>query len=78
LFSNKNADLSYCDPRIAKWHGQFPRESAENWIRDNIPSHEAMCHIGRSVDCFVDQQAAVSRSGRIFSIRAEPAILRGN
>jgi hypothetical protein len=25
---------SACDPKIAKWHGQFPRESAESWITD--------------------------------------------
>jgi hypothetical protein len=25
---------SACDPKIAEWHGQFPQESAENWIRD--------------------------------------------
>ena len=26
---------SACDPKIAKWHGQFPREPAESWITDN-------------------------------------------
>jgi hypothetical protein len=25
---------SACDPKIAKWHGQFPRESAKGWITD--------------------------------------------
>jgi hypothetical protein len=25
---------SACDPKIAKWHDQFPRESAENWMTD--------------------------------------------
>ena len=25
---------SACDPSIAKWHGQFPRESSADWIRD--------------------------------------------
>src|SRR4029077_19590157 len=25
---------SGCDCNIGKWHGQFPRESAENWITD--------------------------------------------
>jgi len=25
---------SGCDCKIGKWHGQFPRESAENWITD--------------------------------------------
>jgi hypothetical protein len=25
---------SGCDCKIDKWHGQFPRESAENWITD--------------------------------------------
>ena len=25
---------SACDPRIDKWHGQFARESAQNWIQD--------------------------------------------
>jgi hypothetical protein len=25
---------SACDPKIARWHGQFPRERAENWVRD--------------------------------------------
>jgi hypothetical protein len=25
---------SACDPRIGKWHGQFPRESGKNWITD--------------------------------------------
>jgi hypothetical protein len=26
---------SACDPAIAKWHGHFPRASAEHWITDN-------------------------------------------
>jgi hypothetical protein len=25
---------SACDPRIGKWHNQFPRESARGWIAD--------------------------------------------
>jgi hypothetical protein len=25
---------SACDPKIAKWHGQFPQESAKGWITD--------------------------------------------
>jgi hypothetical protein len=25
---------SACDPSIEKWHGQFARESAQNWIHD--------------------------------------------
>ena len=25
---------SACDPKIAKWHGQFARESAEDWHCD--------------------------------------------
>jgi len=25
---------SACDPTIAKWHGQFPREPARDWISD--------------------------------------------
>jgi hypothetical protein len=25
---------SACDPRIGKWHSQFPRESARGWIAD--------------------------------------------
>ena len=25
---------SACDPKIAKWHGQFPQESAQDWIND--------------------------------------------
>jgi len=25
---------SGCDCKIGKWHGQFPRESAENWITE--------------------------------------------
>ena len=26
---------SACDPKIAKWHGQFPQEAAESWKTDN-------------------------------------------
>jgi hypothetical protein len=26
---------SACDPKIAKWHGQFRQESAEDWINDH-------------------------------------------
>jgi hypothetical protein len=25
---------SACDPKIAKWHGQFPQESADGWRSD--------------------------------------------
>ncbi|HZN31921.1 MAG TPA: hypothetical protein VFB88_21380 [Xanthobacteraceae bacterium] len=25
---------SACDPKIARWHGQFRREPARQWIRD--------------------------------------------
>jgi hypothetical protein len=25
---------SACDPKIGKWHGQFPQEPAANWVRD--------------------------------------------
>jgi hypothetical protein len=25
---------SECDPTIAKWHGEFPRESAKGWLKD--------------------------------------------
>jgi hypothetical protein len=26
---------SACDPKIARWHDQFQRESAEHWVSDN-------------------------------------------
>ena len=29
-----NAMCSACDPTVGKWHGEFPRESARNWIKD--------------------------------------------
>ena len=25
---------SACDPKIARWHGQFPREPAKHWLKD--------------------------------------------
>jgi hypothetical protein len=25
---------SACDPKIARWHGEFPRDSAEGWVTD--------------------------------------------
>jgi hypothetical protein len=25
---------SACDPKIAKWHGQFPQGSAKGWMTD--------------------------------------------
>jgi hypothetical protein len=28
------AVCSACDPTIGKWHGEFPKESAEGWIND--------------------------------------------
>jgi len=28
------AVCSACDPKIAKWHGQFARESADDWHTD--------------------------------------------
>jgi hypothetical protein len=31
---------SACDPNIAKWHGQFHRESAAEWISDK---HGLLC-----------------------------------
>ena len=30
----KSAVCSACDPKIAKWHGQFVRESADDWRTD--------------------------------------------
>jgi len=32
---------SACDPRIAKWHNEFPQESSQNWIKD---SNGLVCH----------------------------------
>jgi hypothetical protein len=28
------AFCSACDPAIGKWHGEFPKESAQGWIHD--------------------------------------------
>jgi hypothetical protein len=28
------AVCSACDPKIAKWHGEFPQESAQGWQSD--------------------------------------------
>ncbi len=28
------AVCSACDPTIGRWHGEFPKESAQGWIRD--------------------------------------------
>jgi hypothetical protein len=28
------AECSACDPTIGKWHGEFPRESAEGYVKD--------------------------------------------
>ncbi len=25
---------SACDPKIAKWHGRFPQQSAKGWLTD--------------------------------------------
>ncbi len=25
---------SACDPKIARWHGEFPRDSAKGWVAD--------------------------------------------
>jgi hypothetical protein len=25
---------SACDPKIARWHGEFPQESSEGWFSD--------------------------------------------
>ncbi|HLH94574.1 MAG TPA: hypothetical protein VKW08_05590 [Xanthobacteraceae bacterium] len=30
----KSALCSVCDPALGKWHGEFPRESAQGWISD--------------------------------------------
>jgi hypothetical protein len=35
---------SACDPKIAKWHGQFPQEPAQNWINDRM-----VCEVALSV-----------------------------
>jgi hypothetical protein len=29
-----SAVCSACDPAIQKWHGEFPKESAQGWISD--------------------------------------------
>lgn len=29
-----SAICSACDPTIGKWHGEFPKESAEGWVYD--------------------------------------------
>jgi hypothetical protein len=49
------AICSACDPKVGKWHGEFPRESAEGWIRDRRGF--LICHkgeveqwLGRSVE----------------------------
>ena len=28
------AMCSGCDPGVGKWHGEFPQESARNWVSD--------------------------------------------
>jgi hypothetical protein len=30
------AVCSVCDPKIAKWHEEFPRQSAQGWVKDQL------------------------------------------
>ena len=30
----KSTFCSACDPTLGKWHDEFPRESAEGWVKD--------------------------------------------
>jgi hypothetical protein len=45
---------SECDPRIGKWHGQFPRESAQEWIADEsgllCSRRDVESWLGRSIE----------------------------
>jgi len=45
---------SACDSKIAKWHGQFPREPAQNWITDKrgllFRKSEVELWLGQSIE----------------------------
>jgi hypothetical protein len=45
---------SACDSKIAKWHGRFPRESAQSWITDKrgllFRKSEVELWLGQSIE----------------------------
>ena len=42
---------SACDPKIGKWHGEFPQESAKGWFSDN----RGILWNSRDVEDWLDQ-----------------------
>ena len=54
---------SACDPRIAKWHGEFPQESPQNWIKDRhglvvCRRSDVESWLGRSIEIVGSGKAA--------------------
>jgi hypothetical protein len=54
---------SACDPKIAKWHDQFPQEPSQNWINDG---HGRLCHRSE-VESWLGQPIEIVGRGRAKS-----------
>jgi hypothetical protein len=50
------AVCSACDPGIGKWHGEFPRESAQGWVNDRsgflLDKGEVERWLGQPIETF--------------------------
>ena len=52
---------SACDPRIAKWHGEFPQEPPQNWIKDG--NGLVVCR-GSDVESWLGQSIEIVGPGK--------------
>jgi len=63
---------SACDPAIGKWHGEFPRESAEGWISDRngflLDKRSVETWLGQPIEVFGKPEPEVSEGSD--SVRA--------
>ena len=67
-----SALCSACDPTIGKWHGEFPKESAQGWIRDRdgflLDKRAVERWLGQPIDTF--SRPSQERSEASDSVRA--------
>jgi hypothetical protein len=67
-----SALCSACDPTIGKWHGEFPKESAQGWIRDRdgflLDKRAVERWLGQPIDTF--SRPKQERSEASDSVRA--------
>lgn len=60
---------SACDPKIAKWHGEFPREPSSGWIA----GEDGFLWRKQEVDDWLAQPIKTIEAPSIGNFDAEPA-----